>query len=120
MPLAIRRPRRDVDIVVPPRPAPRRPAPTVRIPREEIASVSPPPAPLKFSTLVVIDSRIVAVSLEHRRTEGEERRTRNAVVLENDRFLTVLKHPIQTGRHSSLASQVLGRKIRQQFAGPVG
>jgi len=65
------------------------------------------------------DPLIVPIPFKHLFTESEEGISRRTVVLDDDGFLDVLKHPTKPRCHTSAASKVRISEIVQDIARPV-
>jgi hypothetical protein len=63
--------------------------------------------------------RLVCVSLQQFPAESEEGQIRHAIILQKNRALDLLKHPVNPAGHSLPATEILISRIRPHIASPV-
>src|SRR5271157_3789527 len=104
---------------MPPRSPPTRPTPYVVEDREVVAIAGASSAALEVVSGNHHDALVVSEPLEQLLAVGEERRVGDAIVLQNDRLLDLLKHPIDPGRDATGTPEVDRGILALHLARPV-
>ena len=94
------------NVVLPPRAPPRGPSPDVIGLRKIVAPRPPLDAKLEIVAADHVDAAVVAVTFKQFGTEGKERHVWQAIVLQDDPFLDVVKEPRYRGAHHHAAPAV--------------
>jgi len=113
------RPIAHIGIEFVPHPPPGRVAPRSEILGEVIAGGGARSAVLRVVASNGDDALVVTVASEQFLAEGEKRRVRETIVLQDDGLFNALKHPIEAAAEAAPAAEVPGRIMLPQVAGPI-